>query len=147
MTFYTNRPQTPNTISSLKTSLERKKSKVLKRLDKVIRQLVGAINHASLNRTLKFELGIELDFLGREMIGIIVVNELFDEDRHTYMLELMKIYEKIDLPCLVLSYMELYSHSYHLDSIIFFDCLKANHTERVKRGIMLETKFQSEKVM
>lgn len=136
----------PNTASSLSTSIERKKKKTLRHLDKAARQLVGAINHAKHNKILKFKLKddiVEVDLLDREIVGLAVVKELFDEDRKAYMAKLMEPYETTGIPCSVLSYMDLHYYSCHVNAIVFFDALRATHAEGVKSGVMLKTKFQS----
>ncbi|WP_150815671.1 hypothetical protein [Pseudomonas fluorescens] len=136
----------PNTESSLSTSVDRKKKKTLSHLDKAIRQLVGAINHARHNKVLRFKLKdsvIEVDLLGREIVGLAVVKELFDEDRRAYMTKLMEPYEATGTPCSVLSYMDLHYYSCNVDATAFFDVMGAVHAEGVKSGAMLKVKFQS----
>lgn len=135
----------PNMASSLSTSIDRKKSKTLSHLDKAARQLTGAINHAKQNKTLKFKLDnkvIEVELLDRKLVGLAVVKELFDEDRPAYMDKLIKPFESTETPCSALSYMDLHYYSCHVDGNLFFDVLDRTHSEGVKRGLLLKTKFQ-----
>ncbi|MEI7228668.1 hypothetical protein [Pectobacterium carotovorum] len=136
----------PNIVSSLSTSIDRKKSKTLSHLDKAARQLTGAINHAKQNRILKFKLNdeiIEVDLLDRKLVGLAIVKELFDEDRPAYMENLIKPFKSTGTPCSALSYMDLHYYSCHVDAKIFFDVLDKTHSEGVKKGILLKTKFQN----
>ncbi|UVM46704.1 hypothetical protein LOY47_10685 [Pseudomonas brassicacearum] len=136
----------PNIASSLSTSIERKKSKTLSHLDKAVRQLTGAINHAKQNKILKFKLDgeiIEVNLLGRKVVGLAVVKELFDEDRPVYLEKLMKPFSSTGTPCSALSYMDLHHFSCHVDAEVFFDALDKTHSEGIRRGLLLQTKFQN----
>ncbi|MGX1018406.1 hypothetical protein AB7M33_001082 [Pseudomonas sp. Y3 TE3536] len=136
----------PNTASLLSTSISRKKSKTVSHLDKAVRQLIGAINHAGQNKILKFKLDdevIEVDLVGRKLFGLAVVKELFDEDRSAYMDNLLRPFKSTGIPCSALSYMDLHYYSCHVDGKTFFDVLDETHSEGVKRGVLLKAKFQN----
>lgn len=136
----------PNMASALSASIDRKKSKTLSHLDKAIRQLTGAINHAKQNKILKFKLGsevIEVDLLERKIVGLAVVKELFDEDRSVYMEKLVRPFKSTEIPCSLLSYMDLHYYSCHVSAETFFAVLDKSHSEGIRRGVMLKTKFQN----
>jgi len=137
----------PNTASSLATLVDRKKRKTIGHLEKAIRQLKGAITHAKQKKLLKFKLKdkiLEVDLLERKIIGLAIVKELFNEDLRTYTTMLMEAYESTGAPCSVLSYMELYDYSRHVDNHTFFDVLSKLHAEGVKNGVIPQVEFRRE---
>ncbi|WP_163007846.1 hypothetical protein [Pseudomonas viridiflava] len=135
----------PNTDLSLSTPVSRKKKTTIKHLKKAAKQLKGAINHAKKNNILKFKLDektIEVDLKGRELIGLAVVKEIFEEDLGEYTKILMEPFHATGAPCLALDYMELYEYSQHLTPHTFFDLCFKLHSEGVKTGVIPRVKFQ-----
>lgn len=73
----------PNTEASLRRSIDRKRAAVRGHILKAARQLTGALSHAKRASVLKVRRPdgpVELPVADRDLIGLVVVSELFDDD-------------------------------------------------------------------
>lgn len=128
----------PNTEKTLKTSIDRKKSKTLSHFSKAVRQLEGAINYTKNNESLKLnrdEKTEEVSVENKKLYGLIVVKELFPEDFGSYTNALLELSNSTNTPCLVFDYAELHSLSEVFDEDQFEETLKFIHTEGKKTKI------------
>ncbi|PSO13660.1 hypothetical protein FB595_103228 [Sphingobium sp. AEW010] len=107
----------PNTERALQRSIERKKSTVVSHLTKATAQLRGSISYAQQNHSLTFLTnGIvhKIDVGRRDIIGLIVVKELFMNEFSVYTPPVMGIFDDTGIPCFVLDYPELHNYTLHL---------------------------------
>lgn len=72
----------PNTLKTIDSTLDRKRRKSTSQLQAGINQLKGAISFVRTNPKLKFSLNgetVEVDVSGKPIISVVIVKELFDD--------------------------------------------------------------------
>ncbi|WP_423918514.1 hypothetical protein [Candidatus Poriferisodalis sp.] len=99
----------PVTEASLERSIDRKKATTDKHVKKAAAQLKGSINHLRSGSSIDIITDgqpCELSSSGREVFGLVIVKELFGPERSACSRLVLSVFEKTDVPCLLLDYME-----------------------------------------
>ena len=109
----------PNTVASLRRSIDRKKAVIRDHIKKASRQLRGAIRHVRIkeNIVLRTPSGPKYIEIGdRDIFGLIVVGEMFDDDLSFCSKPVLSIVEEMKHPCVLLDYAALHTMALHLPS-------------------------------
>ncbi|VVN23890.1 hypothetical protein [Pseudomonas fluorescens] len=134
----------PNTESLLRTSIPRKASKTLAHLKKAVEQMKGAFNHHKKNPVLKFsgeQKECVVDVGEREVLGLIVVKELFAEDAEKYWEAIESIFAITGMRCLIVDYTELHLYSNETNADSFFPTLEFLHTNMMEKKQFIRARF------
>lgn len=115
----------PNTEASLRRKTSRKRSTILSHVEKATAQMEGAVkyakNHSGVtirgaNGPIKLELG------DRQIIGIVVVKELFEYDYKECSLPILKLIHELEIPIALYDYGDLNTLTHYLmtsDNFVF----------------------------
>jgi hypothetical protein len=109
----------PNTEAIMRKRLSKKRSITMGHLKKAIRQIKGAIGHIRSSASIQMIIGserINIEILGRELVALIVVRELFDDQFSDYSQLLFELIEQTSVDCIALDYMELHMYTKFLHS-------------------------------
>lgn len=101
---------TPNTQQVLDHPMRRKKAATLRHLRKAAKQLCGAISYAQTSVPLQVMTdGVlhDVSVRDRNLIGIIVVEELFSDEFSVYSPVVLDAFAQTGVPCFVMDYPEL----------------------------------------
>ncbi|TIN00624.1 MAG: hypothetical protein E5Y34_11910 [Mesorhizobium sp.] len=135
----------PNTEKVLLRSIGRKKSTVVGHLKKAVDQMRGSIGYARSCVPLKFRTGKsyhEIDLGDRDLVGLIVVKELFNSEYSVYSPAVLGLFNETAVPCFVLDYPELHSYTHHLaDEAAFISALNQVFTVAIERGEFPRLRF------
>lgn len=104
----------PNTEDSLSNTLDRKRKKSVKQLEKGAGQARGAINYLRRTQPLRMlvdDVEIEIEIGARMVLSLIVVRELFMDSYREYSDVLFDLFSNTSLPCIALDYLELQSYA------------------------------------
>jgi len=109
----------PNTEDMLRRSIERKKSVTRKHIEKAARQLRGAITHVLGDNKIVLKNSSpseHIDTGDRDVFGLIIVNEIFDDEFRECSTPVLAVAKEKNQPCLLVDYatlnsMTLYSPS------------------------------------
>lgn len=109
----------PNTENILRRKTSRKRSTIQSHVEKAVAQLEGAIKYAQKEggvaiRSSEGSERITLD--DRQIIGILVVKELFDYDYRECSLPVFKIIAQLQVPIALLDFTDLNVITHYLDS-------------------------------
>lgn len=100
----------PNTLQTLSTSVERKRSRSIAQVKEASKQLQGAITYCKRNPdlalVLKNEL-LQLDIRGKSIIGIEVVKEVFPDAMEEYSKIIFELMSKVKKNVVLFDYPEL----------------------------------------
>ena len=105
----------PNTEAALDRNLDRKRATTMSHVKKAADQLRGAIRHLRTADPLRVTTTGEqhsISSSGRDIWGLIVVQELFDPDRGSYGPMVLDIFNRTGVPCLLLDFGELHEFLY-----------------------------------
>ena len=109
----------PNTEISIRRSINRKKAATRGHIKKAARQLQGAISHA-LGRdrvVLQTPSGPRIvDIANRQVIGLVVVREMFDDDFKPCSAPVLAVAQETGLPCVLVDYPALHTMAFYLSS-------------------------------
>jgi hypothetical protein len=100
----------PNTEKILRTTVKRKRIKSLKKLKEGASQLSGAIGEIKRNPLIRLSYGegtIEVDLSERQLIGVVVVKELFNDSFEEYSSVMFELMDKTETPAVFFDYPEL----------------------------------------
>jgi hypothetical protein len=137
----------PNTVSMLTKTLDRKRAKAKSQLHEGCNQVAGAIGYFRRVRPLRLTIDgneREIDIRDRDILNLVVVRERFDYDFEDYSTRLMSLHQKIDLPCLGLGYGELIQFCTYCDGAdglrsaymqLFNEALDTGIFKRMRFGI------------
>lgn len=106
----------PNTEQILRNTVSRKRRKSLSQMKEAANQLVGAISFARKNDLLTFLLNgkrIEVNITGKQLIGIIIVKELFDDTFEEYSAIGYKLVDLAQAPAVFFDFSELNRMTLH----------------------------------
>lgn len=134
----------PNTESLLRTTISRKASKTLAHLKKAAEQMKGAFNHYKKNPVLNFsgeQKECTVDVSKGNVIGLIVVKELFAEDAEKYLEAITSIFLITGMRCLIVDYTELHLYSNETNADSFFATLEFLHTKMMKKKKFIRARF------
>jgi hypothetical protein len=109
----------PNTERILKNTVKRKRSRSIAQLKEAAKQLIGAISYANKTELLRFVYGnevVEVNIAGKQMIGIMVIKELFNDEFEAYSAITYDLVEKTRVPAVFYDYPELNLMTLHCQS-------------------------------
>lgn len=99
----------PVTEATLRRTIGRKQATTEKHVRKAAAQLKGSINHLRSGSSIDIITDgqpCELHTSGREVLGLVIVKELFDSERSTCSRRVLSVFEETGVPCLLLDYAE-----------------------------------------
>ena len=108
----------PNTAVSLQRSIFRKLATSLAHLEKATAQLRGALKHLRTEKVLELELldgPISIPMGKRELRGMVVLNEMFDDHFREYSEPVLRLADEIRVPTIVMDYPALHIVALRLD--------------------------------
>ncbi|KUR69993.1 hypothetical protein AQZ49_21550 [Novosphingobium sp. FSW06-99] len=109
----------PNTEASLRRSIARKKIIIRDHIKKASRQLRGAIRHVHINdkvAILTTSGPKDIDIRARDVFGLVVVNEMFDDDFRSCSTPVLAVAKETKRPCVLVDYAALHTMALHLPS-------------------------------
>jgi hypothetical protein len=101
----------PNTADMLQRSIERKHKTVRGHIKKATDQIRGALCYARDNDGITISIDdnpIKIERSGRQLVGLIVVKELFDDDYPECSAPVLKLVRELDMPINLLDYPQLH---------------------------------------
>lgn len=101
----------PNTEASLRRSIDRKRAAVRGHIHKAARQLTGALSHAKRAGVLKVRRPdgpVELPVGDRDLIGLVVVSELFDDDYAACSCPVLQVVRDTECAAILIDYRGLH---------------------------------------
>jgi len=101
----------PNTEDMLNRSIDRKRNTIRNHIRKATDQLRGALSYARDNDCITVfvdDKPTEIKRNGRQIVGLIVVNELFDDDYPKCSAPVLELVKKLNLPIILLDYSQLH---------------------------------------
>ena len=104
----------PNTEEILNRPITRKKSIAVSHLEKAVAQMRGSISYARSCVPLKIAVNNkrhEIPIGGRDVVGLIIVKELFDDEFAVYSRHAFKLFEDTGVPCLILDYPQFHAYT------------------------------------
>lgn len=107
----------PNTEAVLQRSIGRKKAVALSQLERAARQLEGSISYALGSDPVSVVVAgrhHQVPVEHREVIGLIVVRELFDDEFSSYSPVLLDLFGRTGIRCFALDYPELHEYTFFL---------------------------------
>lgn len=113
----------PNTESSLRRAIGRKRLATRKALSKATDQVRGAIRYLRSMSPVKMIVSgetLEFEIDKRELRGLIVVKELFNDEYSKYSPPILSLAKEIQVPCIILDYPELHEYVTGLGSLVSF---------------------------
>ena len=102
----------PNTPASLNRSLKRKRQSVQKHIEKAAKQLRGGLSYASEQRGVEIQTldgSIEMRLGNRQLLGLIVVSEMFDDSQVDNSKPVLDLTRDICLPVMLIDYAGLHA--------------------------------------
>ncbi len=109
----------PNTEKILKNTVKRKRTKSVAQLTEAAKQLSGAITFANKNKLLRFVYGeniMEVNTSEKQLIGIIVIKELFNDAFEDYSAIAHGLMETSQVPAVFFDYPELNMMTLHCNN-------------------------------
>jgi hypothetical protein len=109
----------PNTETSLRRTINRKRLAAQKAISNAVDQVHGAIRYLKSTSLVKMIVGggtLELDVKLRKMHSLIVVKELFNDEYSEYTPPILSMAKETEVPCVVLDYPELRDYVTGLDN-------------------------------
>lgn len=139
----------PNTKDMIDREIDRKRSTTLKHLEKGMRQLRGTISYLKESSKLNIEVcgkEHEIDLQDREIYGLVVAGELFDDEYARYSrMAFDTFYADNPTSCVFLDYADLHNWTHHLsDESSFFRALDKLIFEGLSRYGFLRIRFLPE---
>jgi len=111
----------PNTETSLRKSMDRKRAVIRAHIEKGAKQLQGALSYVKENRevVLREAGGRRLASTGaRKICGLVVVRELFDDDYQACSAPVLSVAKACEEPCVLMDYAALHLMALYLPSPI-----------------------------
>lgn len=99
----------PVTAATLDRTIDRKKATTASHVKKAAAQLKGSINHLRTGGSIEIIANgqrWDVSMSDREIFGLVIVKELFDDDRSACSRLVLSVYEETGIPCLLLDYLE-----------------------------------------
>lgn len=109
----------PNTEKILRTTIKRKRIKSLNQLKEGASQLRGAISEIKRNSLVQLKYRdetIEVDLFGKQLIGVVIVKELFNDSFDEYSSIVFNLIDKTQTPIVFFDYPELNMMTLHCKS-------------------------------
>lgn len=101
-------------LNTLDRTMARKRKKAIGQLEEGLRQFAGAINYLKRTRPLRMQMEegeIAVDLDNRNVLGLVVVRELFNDSYDAYSSALFESLDKTGQPCIALDYPELQQYA------------------------------------
>jgi hypothetical protein len=111
----------PNNEAILRRSLDRKRAIIQSHIEKGSRQLHGALSYVRGREEVEFNTtsGVHrLVISERLFFGLIIVREIFDNDRLASSAPVLDVARKLNTPCVLLDYFEMHAMTLNLGSPI-----------------------------
>ena len=107
----------PNTAASLNRSIDRKRKTIQNQVKKATKQLQGGLSYAQAHNGITIESSdgprtITLD--GRQLLGLIVVQEMFDDDQSENSKIIFDLIQYLRVPVMLIDYAGLHMVSFNL---------------------------------
>lgn len=107
----------PNTAASLGRSIMRKRQTIQKQIQKATKQLLGGLSYAKdhdgvMVQTADGRATVPLN--GRQLLGLVVVREMFDHDQLANSKPVFDLVDKLQLPVMLIDYAGLHMVSLNL---------------------------------
>ncbi len=105
----------PITAETLDRSIDRKKATTLGHVKKAAAQLKGSINHLQSSNCIEVIVDgrrSEVSMAGRDVVGLVIVKELFDLERPACSQPVFSIFDKTGIPCLLMDYQDFQQLTY-----------------------------------
>lgn len=129
----------PNTEALLRTTVKRKRLKSVSQLKEAAIQLLGAVKFAKENPVLHYVYSgkdVKVDITGKQIIGLMVIKELFDDSFETYTDINMKLIVDTEVPSLYMDYAGLHMLTlYCPDEQAFIDKLHRQFEVGMENGL------------
>lgn len=109
----------PNTESTLRQTLKRKRAHSSQKLKSALGQVKGAVKYVRSQSPLAFFIGADKREIAVEhlqMVSLVIVKELFDDSFREYSEMILAQIRDISVPCIALDYGELSMYTAHLSS-------------------------------
>lgn len=141
--YFVQAKDSPNNESVIRNSIQRKKSTVKKHLKKAVKQMKGAIKHASLKDNLEFYVKETDDTLTKvstnigvlEKRGIIVLKELFPEDMVDYTSLIIDMCNEMKEECIVFDFNDLSNCTVNIDNeVVFSEMFESSFKQACQDG-------------
>ncbi len=117
----------PNTDDMLRRNIDRKMATIRGHIQKATNQIRGAMNYARENQGVTIKLSeevITIPLNGRQIVGLIIVKEMFDYDYVECSVPILKEIRALELPIALLDYSQLHVLSQNLrDETSFINAL------------------------
>lgn len=107
----------PNTPEGVKKTLDKKRKAAVSALEKAVDQVRGAARYLNGKSAVEVRVGDKVETIGlegRNLYGLVVVKELFDDSYATYTPMLLGLSADIQGPCIALDYRELHTYTQYL---------------------------------
>lgn len=111
MMFFVQAKDSPNTEDMLRRSLDRKHKTIQGHIQKAVNQMRGALTYARDNQgvtILSNDSSITITLEDRQIVGLVLVKELFDDDYHACSAPVLSLVREIELPIGLLDYSQLH---------------------------------------
>lgn len=108
--FFVQAKDSPNTEEMLNRPIDRKRKTIRNQIKEASNQMRGALKYVSDNKgvTIKTPEGdISIALEGRQLVGLIVVKELFDDDYRECSTPILKMVRQLNLPVGLFDYSQL----------------------------------------
>ena len=113
----------PNTEDILRRSIERKRTTIRSHIQKASNQLRGALTYARDNNGIIIttsDEAITIPISERQLVGLIVVREIFDDDYPECSAPVLKVVQSLELPAVLLDYAGLHIMTQNLRNPVHF---------------------------
>jgi hypothetical protein len=101
----------PNTGDILRRSMDRKRKTIQSHIQKPSNQLRGALTYARDNDGITIKISdeiITIPITGKQMVGLIIVREMFDDDYPACSVPVLEVVRALELPIALLDYQQLH---------------------------------------
>ena len=136
----------PNIEAVMRKDISKKRSTIMRHLTKAIKQVKGAIGYIQASITLKMLISgeeVSIDLMGKEIVSLIVVRELFSDQYGEYSPPILDLVKKTEIACIPLDYMELHMYTMHLDDEdAFFAAFYQVFNNAIARGEFPRLRFK-----
>ena len=135
----------PINESTLSRTIDRKMSVAAKHVTKAADQLKGSINHLRSSSSIEIIIDgqrREISMSSREVFGLVVVKELFDQDRSALSRLVLSVYDETGVPCLLMDYLEFQQLTFfRRTEESFMDALRDIYSAARKHGLFPRSRF------
>ena len=135
----------PINESTLSRTIDRKMSVAAKHVNKAADQLKGSINHLRSSSSIEIITDgqrREISMSGREVFGLVIVKELFDQERLACSRLVLSVSGDTGIPCLLLDYIEFQQLTFfRRTEESFMDALRDIFSAAREHGLFPRSRF------